>query len=53
LPACERSAIALAYIEDMALAEVARIEGCSVGAVKTRLHRARRRLAKRLEHDID
>jgi RNA polymerase sigma-70 factor (ECF subfamily) len=53
LPARERSAIALAYIEDMALAEVARIEGCSVGAVKTRLHRARRRLAKRLEHDID
>jgi len=49
LPARDRAAVALAYIEDLALAEVARIEGCTVGAIKTRLHRARRRLAALLE----
>jgi RNA polymerase sigma-70 factor (ECF subfamily) len=53
LPARERAAVALAYIADLALAEVARIEGCSVGAIKTRLHRARRRLATLLENDSE
>ncbi|HZD53346.1 MAG TPA: sigma-70 family RNA polymerase sigma factor, partial [Woeseiaceae bacterium] len=53
LPARDRSAIALAYIEGLSLAEVARIEGCAVGAIKTRLHRARRRLAELLENEID
>lgn len=53
LPAFERSAIALAYIEGLALADVARIEGCTVGAIKARLHRARRRLAKRLENELE
>lgn len=52
LPARERSAVALAYIGDLALADVARIEGCTVGAVKTRLHRARARLAERLEKEL-
>lgn len=53
LPARDRSALALAYIEDLALADVARIEGTTVGAVKTRLHRARARLAELLENEID
>jgi RNA polymerase sigma-70 factor (ECF subfamily) len=53
LPARERAAIALAYTEELALADVARIEGCSVGAIKTRLHRARRRLAELLENDVE
>lgn len=53
LPSRERSAIALAYIEGLSLADVARIEGCAVGAIKTRLHRARRRLAGLLENEID
>lgn len=53
LPPRERAAIALAYTEELALADVARIEGCSVGAIKTRLHRARRRLAEGLEKDIE
>lgn len=49
----DRCMLALAYIEELALAEVARIEGCTVGAVKTRLHRARRRLARLLEEQDD
>lgn len=51
LPADDRSVLALACIDELTLAEVARIEGCTTGAVKTRLHRARRRLAELLEDD--
>lgn len=51
LPLAERSTVALAYVKDLDLAEVARIEGCSTGAVKTRLHRARRKLSQLLEKD--
>jgi RNA polymerase sigma-70 factor (ECF subfamily) len=53
LPPRDRAALALACIEDLSLADVARIEGCSVGAIKTRLHRARRRLAEGLGSDDD
>jgi RNA polymerase sigma-70 factor (ECF subfamily) len=49
LPLDDRSALALAYNDDLALADVARIEGCSEGAVKTRLHRAKRKLRELLE----
>lgn len=45
LPATDRSVLALAYVEELALADIARIEGCSTGSVKVRLHRARRKLA--------
>lgn len=40
----DRSVLALAYTHDLGMAEIAVIEGCSVDAVKTRLHRARQRL---------
>lgn len=40
----DRSVLALAYSHDLGMAEIAVIEGCSVDAVKTRLHRARQRL---------
>jgi len=49
LPVADRSVLALAYLQELDLAEVARIEGCRPGAVKTRLHRARKRLAQLLE----
>ena len=49
LPPADRSALALAYIEDLDLAAIARIEGCSTGAIKTRLHRAKRKLRELLE----
>jgi len=53
LPSRDRAALALACIEELSLADVARIEGCSVGAIKVRLSRARRRLATRLGNDRD
>jgi RNA polymerase sigma-70 factor (ECF subfamily) len=45
----DRRALALAYVEDLDLASVARIEGCTTGAIKVRLHRARQRLKQILE----
>lgn len=52
LTLADRSALALAYIHDLELAAVARIEGCSLAAIKTRLHRARDKLKQLLEeHD--
>jgi RNA polymerase sigma-70 factor (ECF subfamily) len=45
----DRTALALAYIDGLSLAEIGRVEGCSVGAVKTRLHRARLRLGQLLD----
>jgi RNA polymerase sigma-70 factor (ECF subfamily) len=49
LPMPERSALALVYVHELALADVARIEGDSVAAIKTRLHRAKRRLRELLQ----
>lgn len=55
LPTPDRSALALAYVHELSLADIARLEDCSVAAVKARLHRARQRLRERLgpllEHD--
>jgi RNA polymerase sigma-70 factor (ECF subfamily) len=52
LPFAERSTLALAYIQGLNLKTVATIEGCSEGAVKVRLHRAREQLRQWLEaHD--
>jgi RNA polymerase sigma-70 factor (ECF subfamily) len=49
LPMAERSALALVYVHELALADVARIEGDSLAAIKTRLHRAKQRLRKILQ----
>lgn len=51
LPLADRSVLALAYLHELELAAIARIESCSVGAVKTRLHRAKEKLKKLLEKD--
>jgi RNA polymerase sigma-70 factor (ECF subfamily) len=51
LPLADRSALALAYIHELDLASVARIEGCTTGAIKTRLHRAKEKLRHMLEKD--
>jgi RNA polymerase sigma-70 factor, ECF subfamily len=45
----DRSVLALAYTHELSAADIAVIEGCSVDAVKTRLHRARQRLRVALE----
>jgi RNA polymerase sigma-70 factor (ECF subfamily) len=44
----DRSVLALAYVHELTLADVARIEGCSPAAAKARLHRARERLRQAL-----
>lgn len=49
LPADQRSVLALAYLRELPLAAVARIEGISEDAAKQRLHRARLALRAALE----
>ena len=51
LSVADRCVVALAYISELELSAVARIEDCSVGAIKTRLHRARRKLFDLLEKE--
>jgi RNA polymerase sigma-70 factor, ECF subfamily len=41
LSAADRSLLSSSYIDELDLAAIARIEGCSMGAAKLRLHRAR------------
>lgn len=49
LPAQQRAAIALFYLEDRSLAEIAEILGCAENTAKAHLHHGRRALAARLE----
>ncbi|HQT27648.1 MAG TPA: sigma-70 family RNA polymerase sigma factor [Burkholderiales bacterium] len=51
LSPADRSLLALAYSENMEMAEIASIEGCSKGALKVRIHRAKRRLQDFMEKD--
>lgn len=44
LPLSERSLLALAYSQGLDMKAIAHIEGCSEGAAKVRLHRAREQL---------
>ena len=48
LPARQAQVIALHYLEDRPVAEIAEVLGVSEGSVKTHLHRARQGLAARL-----
>ena len=48
LPEQQRWAVALHYVEDRPVAEVAVVLGCSEGSVKTHLSRARATLARQL-----
>jgi RNA polymerase sigma-70 factor, ECF subfamily len=52
LPLADRSALALVYVHELALADVARIEGDSLAAIKTRLHRAKYRLRELLQPNL-
>ena len=51
LPLPDRSALALVYVHELGLADVARIENDSLAAIKTRLHRAKQRLRAILQSD--
>jgi RNA polymerase sigma-70 factor (ECF subfamily) len=48
LPRLQRSAVALHYVDDLSIAEVAHVLGVSTGSVKTSLSRARAALAETL-----
>lgn len=50
LPDQQAACIALHYLEDRSLEEIAGIVGCRAGTVKAHLHRGRRALAERLAH---
>lgn len=48
LPSRQRQAVALHYVAELSVNETADVMGCSEGAVKSHLHRARRTLEARL-----
>lgn len=48
LPRRQAQAIVLVYVDDLSLERVAEILECSIGSVKTHLHRGRQRLAAEL-----
>lgn len=52
LSPCQRTALALRYWEDLSEAEIAAAMGCTVGAVKSYLHRGRERLRALLGGDV-
>lgn len=49
LPLPERTTLALAFVRELPLAEIAVLEDTTVGAIKTRLHRAKAKLRQWLE----
>jgi RNA polymerase sigma-70 factor, ECF subfamily len=53
LPFDDRSALGLAYVQELDMAAIAAIEQCSVAAVKTRLHRAKQKLRQLMEQQHD
>jgi RNA polymerase sigma-70 factor (sigma-E family) len=53
LPRRQRAVLVLRYCEDLPEAEVARLLGCSVGAVKTHAHRGLRALRELLGNEFD
>ena len=48
LPPKQRAVVELSYYNELSYPEIARIVGCPVGTVKTRMFHARRRLRKQL-----
>ncbi len=53
LPIGQRSALVLAYYQQLSYQEVAETLGCSVGSVKTQMSRALAKLAQRLPDPVD
>jgi RNA polymerase sigma-70 factor (ECF subfamily) len=52
LPKRQSQAIALHYLEDLPVAEIAEILECAESTVKVHLHKGRKRLADRLDLDL-
>lgn len=52
LPARQAQVVALHYLEDLSVSDVAMVLGCAEGTVKAHLHRARRALASSLKCEM-
>jgi RNA polymerase sigma-70 factor, ECF subfamily len=52
LPSEDRAALALAYVTELDLAAISRIEHCSLAAIKTRIHRAKLKLRDLLKETL-
>ena len=52
LPPMQRAAVALFYLEDQPVTEVAHVLGCAESTARVHLHRARRRLAEILGEEV-
>jgi RNA polymerase sigma-70 factor (ECF subfamily) len=50
LAAEHREVVALRFVEDMSYEEIARVAGCPLGTVRSRLHHAKRALRRALEN---
>jgi RNA polymerase sigma-70 factor (ECF subfamily) len=53
LPAPYREAVVLCELQEMSYAEAAAAAGCSLGTIRSRLHRARAILAQKLERQLE
>jgi len=53
LPAEQREALVLRFLEGMSYEEIARVAGCELGTVRSRLHYAKRALRRALEARCD
>jgi RNA polymerase sigma-70 factor (ECF subfamily) len=53
LPPKQRAVIALHYVEDLPVKEIAGALGCSASTASVHLHRARTRLAELLREEVD
>jgi RNA polymerase sigma factor (sigma-70 family) len=53
LPRAQRSAVVLYYVDDLSLADIAAVLGCTDGTVKTHLQRARVALASSMEAETE
>jgi RNA polymerase sigma-70 factor (ECF subfamily) len=51
LPAKQAAAVALYYLEDLSIADLADALGCAEGTAKAHLHQARQTLAAHLQHE--
>ena len=52
LPKKQSQAIALHYLEELTVAEIAEVLECAEGTVKVHLHKGRKKLAERLELEL-
>jgi RNA polymerase sigma-70 factor (ECF subfamily) len=53
IPRKQKTAFVMAHFEDMPYAEIAQIEGISIGTVRSRVFRAKKKIAAAIKRDGD